>query len=86
MFNLSRVTSKNDNIEPSAVQEEIEILAILSREDLPTDQIYQEKIKESSWIYVGRRYSLDKQCSTLLLNSMIRTGAQAYQNVDNTAT
>ena len=74
MFNVSRVTSKNDNIEPIAVQEEIEILAILSREDLSTDQIYQENIKESSWIYVGRRYSLDKQCSTLLLNSMIRTG------------
>ena len=53
MFNVSRVTSKNDNIEPIAVQEEIEILAILSREDLPTDQIYQEKIKEISWIYVG---------------------------------
>ena len=85
MFNVSRVTSKNDNIEPIAVQEEIEILAILSREDLSTDQIYQENIKESSWIYVGRRYSLNKQCSTLL-NSMIRTGAQFFQKVDNTAT
>ena len=85
MFNVSKVASKNDNIEPITVQKEIEILAILPRKDLPTDQIYQEKIKASSWIYVGRRYSLNKQCSTLL-NSMIRTGAQFFQKVDNTAT